>query len=186
MFTDKTNSRGGGLGGVRVRASERAHFPSDAPSSPWLRKPVSLAYYHIFLSHTIKQIILCCFHCPALVLVPLFYDASFVLNLDEGGSGAHLELCLYTVYIPLYTMLLVLFSILTKGDEARTLISVYIYIYTVPLYYDASVVLNLDEGGRGAHLELRAHPQLTVIHPDQDPTKVGALQPQPTALWHQY
>ena len=124
MFTDKTNSRGGGLGGVRVRASERAHFPSDAPSSPWLRKPVSLAYYHIFLSHTIKQIILCCFHCPALVLVPL--------------------------------------------------------------YYDASVVLNLDEGGRGAHLELRAHPQLTVIHPDQDPTKVGALQPQPTALWHQY
>ena len=103
--------------------------------------------------------------------------------LTKGGQARTLS-SVY-IYRPLYTMLLVLFSILTKGDEARTLISVYIYIYTVPLYYDASVVLNLDEGGRGAHLELRAHPQLTVIHPDQDPTKVGALQPQPTAFWHQ-
>ena len=44
----------------------------------------------------------------------------------------------------------------------------------LPLHNKARVVGDLDEWLAGAHLQLRAHPQLPVVHPDQDPAKVGA------------
>ena len=42
------------------------------------------------------------------------------------------------------------------------------------MHNKARIVGDLDEWLAGAHLQLRAHPQLPVVHPDQDPAKVGA------------